>query len=69
MLNVGIVHFWINSLKRAWPQDAVALRNEQNCKINLAWMTYWAYMNPVVAWYTLEISQNPFKIQSSPHVV
>ena len=33
-VNIGIVHFWINNLKRARPQDAVVLDNVRNGKSN-----------------------------------
>jgi len=36
--NIGIVHFWINSLKRVRPQDVVASDDEHIGKFNLARM-------------------------------
>ena len=36
MVYLGKLHFWINSLKRARPQDTVGLDNEQNEKFNYA---------------------------------
>jgi len=35
MYHIGIFHSWINSLKRARPQDAVALDKNENCRFNL----------------------------------
>ena len=39
-LNIGKPHFWINSLKRAQPQDVVTLDNVYNGKFNLTRMRY-----------------------------
>jgi hypothetical protein len=39
-VNIGKPHFWINSLKRAQPQDVVTLDNVYNGKFNLTRMRY-----------------------------
>ena len=40
---IGIVHFWINSLKMTRPQDVVASDNERNGKFNFDRERYWAH--------------------------
>ena len=60
MLHIGSLYFWLNSLKRARPQDVVVLDNKRNCKFNLCSNEILtSYLNIVFDYDTLDIAGFP----------
>ena len=56
--DIGSLHFWINNLKMARPQDVVVLGDERNGKFNLCSNEILSsYHNVVFGCGTLEIYQ------------